>query len=63
MLTWRELSVCATKFAVNGMFCGCTVMTVTSGAGRWGGGASFEQPAASDGGGERNGRARVRTVG
>ena len=39
MLTWRELSVCATKLAVTGMFCGCTVMTVTSGTGRCGFGA------------------------
>src|SRR5215831_5562207 len=47
MLTCRELSVCATKLGVYGMFCGLTVMTVTSGTGRCGGGASFEQPAAS----------------
>src|SRR5512145_800020 len=47
MLTWRELSVCATKFGVYGMFCGWTVITVTSGTGRCAGGASFEQPAAN----------------
>ncbi len=45
MLTWRELSVCATKLGVQGMSFGCTVTTVTSGTGRCGGGASFEQPA------------------
>src|SRR5512134_2578276 len=47
MLTWRELSVCATKFGTKGMFCGCTVTTVTCGTDRCGGGASFEQPAAT----------------
>ena len=47
MLTWRELSVCATNTGVYGIDFGSTVITLTSGAGRGGGGASLLQPASS----------------
>src|SRR3954464_4066757 len=41
IFTWRELSVCATNTGVYGIDVGSTVSTLTSGAGRGGGGASL----------------------
>src|SRR6478736_4276279 len=46
MSTRRELSIWATKLSVFGIVAAATVVTATCGAGRSGGGASFEQPAA-----------------
>src|SRR6185369_12759468 len=45
MLTWRELSVCATNTGLYGIERGSTVMTLTSGVGRGAGGASLPHPA------------------
>src|SRR5689334_12601759 len=45
--TRRELSIWATKLSVFGIVAVATVVSVTWGAGRSGGGASFEQPAAA----------------
>src|SRR4051812_25772490 len=47
MSTWRELSVCATKFHAVGMVCALSEATLTTGAGRSAFGASALPHAAS----------------
>ena len=56
MLTWRELSVCATNVGENGMVFGAIVSTATCGAGRGGGGRFLAAAGEDDGCAGQGGR-------